>query len=847
LVLVLFLLDQAAIPASGQVAASKQGLPGPASKTAQSEPMPLDFAQRSFPDAMIGVLFRSSVQAIGGSGLYDLTVTGDVPPGLIVETGPDTVAVGGVPTATGIYQFEISIDDAVGGSTLGRDFTIHVFAQAPGATALVSAKVADTEAFTFTDAEDVFFPAVVMDNENFTFTDEEFGLDAALAADNEKFTFTDTETLNVQTVPSITWATPADITYPAALSATQLDATSAVAGTFAYSPTAGTVLTAGVQTLSVTFTPTDTTKYATATATVELTVNQAIPAISWPAPAAIPYGTALSATQLDASATVAGTFAYSPAAGTVLTAGTHTLSATFNPADATDYTAPSATVSLTVNQATPVITWSTPAAITYGTALSATQLNASATGVGGSVLDGTFVYTPPAATVLSAGTHTLSATFTPADAADYTAATATVSLTVNQAVPTIIWPAPAPIPYGTPLGSAQLDAVASIPGTYAYTPPAGTELPAGLQTLSVTFTPTDNIDYAPTTQTVTITITPAATGLVISPASLSLTFNPQLVGTFSVAQYISLTNTGTAAVAVGPAAVSGPFAISNQAGTCTTSMNLAAGRTCVIRVVFSPTAGGPAGGSLVIDSAGAPGGSYTVSLSGTGQGETAALTLSTTSVTFPTPQALGTSSGARYVQIDSTGTASLVVTGVTLTGADSGDFLVSNQAGTCTTGATLAYNEKCNLRIVFVPTAAGTRTATLFIADNAAGSPQQVLLSGTGQGPAPLTVTPASLALTFAATPVGSETVAQYITLKNAGASAVIVAGAVLGGSNPRDFLLSNQAGTCTTGQTLAPGALCNLRVNFKPTATGSRTATVTITDNSTAGQYVVDLTGTGE
>jgi len=187
------------------------------------------------------------------------------------------------------------------------------------------------------------------------------------------------------------------------------------------------------------------------------------------------------------------------------------------------------------------------------------------------------------------------------------------------------------------------------------------------------------------------------------------------------------------------------------------------------------------------------------------------------------------------------------VTGVTLSGADPGDFLVSNQAGTCTTGATLTYNEKCNLRIVFSPKGSGTRTATLLVADNAAGSPQQVLLSGTGQGPAPLTVTPASLALTYAATPVGSETVAQYITLKNAGATAVTVAGAVLGGSDPGDFLLTNQAGTCTTGQTLAPGALCNLRVNFKPTATGARTATVTVTDNSTAGQYVVNLTGTGE
>ena len=98
-----------------------------------------------------------------------------------------------------------------------------------------------------------------------------------------------------------------------------------MAGTFVYTPVAGTVLTAGSQTLSVTFTPTDSTDYNTATGTVQLAVNMATPAITWATPAAITYGTALSAAQLDASSTVAGTFVYTPAAGAVLTAGSQTL------------------------------------------------------------------------------------------------------------------------------------------------------------------------------------------------------------------------------------------------------------------------------------------------------------------------------------------------------------------------------------------------------------------------------------------------------------------------------------------------------------------------------------------
>ena len=73
---------------------------------------------------------------------------------------------------------------------------------------------------------------------------------------------------------------------------------------------------------------------------------------------------------------VPGSFVYSPAVGTIPAAGTDTLSVTFTPTDTTDYTSATATVSLAVGKATPAIAWATPAAITYGTALSAAQLNA---------------------------------------------------------------------------------------------------------------------------------------------------------------------------------------------------------------------------------------------------------------------------------------------------------------------------------------------------------------------------------------------------------------------------------------------------------------------------------------
>lgn len=91
------------------------------------------------------------------------------------------------------------------------------------------------------------------------------------------------------------------------------------------------------------------------------TVTKTTPTITWATPAAVPIGTVLSATQLDAIASVAGTFVYSPAAGDVLsTAGSIPLSVTFTPADTTDYTTATDSVSIKVNatSAQPSYSWS---------------------------------------------------------------------------------------------------------------------------------------------------------------------------------------------------------------------------------------------------------------------------------------------------------------------------------------------------------------------------------------------------------------------------------------------------------------------------------------------------------
>ena len=159
----------------------------------------------------------------------------------------------------------------------------------------------------------------------------------------------------------VSWSQPATIAFGTMLSSAQLNATASVPGTFLYHPGAGTLLSVGVQTLQVDFTPQDGTLNGPATAQVELTVKAAKPVLSWTPPVSVPVGTALSGVQLNATATapasgapIAGSYEYSPAMGAVLaTAGQQTLTVTFTPVDQVDYTSATASVVLNVDAQAP--------------------------------------------------------------------------------------------------------------------------------------------------------------------------------------------------------------------------------------------------------------------------------------------------------------------------------------------------------------------------------------------------------------------------------------------------------------------------------------------------------------
>jgi hypothetical protein len=336
--------------------------------------------------------------------------------------------------------------------------------------------------------------------------------------------------------PVITWATPTPITYGTALGGMQLNASATVPGTLVYSPASGTGLGAGMRTLNVTFTPTDTANYNSGSDSVQLVINKATPVITWPTPAAITYGTPISATQLDATvsfggSSVPGTLVYSPASGTVLGAGMHTLNVIFTPTDSADYNTVTQTTQIQVIKANPVLTWNTPAPITFGEALSSLQLNAVASGVGGVSLPGQPVYTPASGDVLTAGTQTLSVSFTPIDTLDYNTASATVQLLVNKATVRIKWLIPAPINFGTPLSVTQLDASAGLSqGTFVYSPASGAILTAGMHTLNTIFTPTDTTDYTTGTAEVQLQVN-KLTPTIIWGNPAPITYGTALSGT----------------------------------------------------------------------------------------------------------------------------------------------------------------------------------------------------------------------------------------------------------------------------------------------------------------------------
>jgi autotransporter-associated beta strand protein len=138
-------------------------------------------------------------------------------------------------------------------------------------------------------------------------------------------------------------------------------------------------------------------------------------------------------------------------------------------------------------------------------------------------VNGTFAFTTPN-TKPSVGTSPHSVTFTPTDSVNYTTVTANVSVTVAKATPTIInLPTAGAITYGQTLASSTLSGgSASVNGTFAFTT-LSTDPAAGTAQHSVTFTPTDSVNYLVANANVSVTVAKATPTITTPPTATSIT------------------------------------------------------------------------------------------------------------------------------------------------------------------------------------------------------------------------------------------------------------------------------------------------------------------------------------
>jgi parallel beta-helix repeat protein len=184
--------------------------------------------------------------------------------------------------------------------------------------------------------------------------------------------------------------------------------------------------------------------------------------------------------------------------------------------------------------------------------------------------------------------------------------------------------------------------------------------------------------------------------------------------------------------------------------------------------------------------------------------------------------ATGTTTAVQTVTVSNPTSSAAPVSSISA----SGDFAQTN---TC--GSSIAAKGSCTVSVTFSPTATGTRTGSLTV--NAGGITKTVSLTGTGTAPGPvLNAAPASLS--FARTLVGSIAAAQTVRVTNSGTTTAAVSGVAVTG----DF---SQTNNCTR---IAVGGSCAVTVTFKPTASGTRAGTLTVTSNANNSPVTVALSG---
>jgi hypothetical protein len=206
------------------------------------------------------------------------------------------------------------------------------------------------------------------------------------------------------------------------------------------------------------------------------------------------------------------------------------------------------------------------------------------------------------------------------------------------------------------------------------------------------------------------------TGVIKFSPTTPLSFVTQLVGDTSPPQSVTLTNVGSEAITVRSIKAQGQFGVKSDCGS-----RINAGASCEMSVVFSPLSIGSKTGFVSINDT-ASTKPQVIELTGSAT----VVTLSPASLGFGT-QAVGTRSAPQEITLTNTSDSQLQITNIKLTGADPGDFAITNNCG-----GQMAPKSSCKVSVTFKPFKKGTRKASVSIYDNGGASPQSAQVSGTG-------------------------------------------------------------------------------------------------------------------
>ncbi len=314
--------------------------------------------------------------------------------------------------------------------------------------------------------------------------------------------------------------------------------------------------------------------------------------------------------------------------------------------------------------------------------------------------------------------------------------------------------------------------------------------------------------------------TPGTSTGVLSASSKSVSFGNVSVGNNKI-QSITMTNTGTAAVNVSQATITGA-GYTVVGGNPT--MSIAVGASATVQIQLAPTSTGTANGSLsvVSDASNSP-----LDIALTGTGTQSGLSMTPASINFGNVK-VGQST-TQTVKLTNNGNVDLMVNVAQVSGSGFGMTGLSLPA-TIVAGKSMSFTAQ------FTPSVAQGMTGTIKFTDNAANSPQTLDLAGTGMAAnSTLSANPGSIA--FGSVAVGNNNT-QTITLSNSGTSSITISNATASGTGFTMGALSTM--------TLNAGKSATFTAKFAPASTGSTTGTITITSNATNPTMTIGLSGTG-